>query len=347
MKLRLWHLGLALLAAPPLAVFVAWLGVFNVGAASGHWAVTEWFLHFAMRSSVRTYALGEDAPEPLPREALRPAAGHYARGCAICHGAPGEPRSAAVRQMLPPPPDLAPVLDDWTDAELFRIVKYGVRYTGMPAWPAQARDDEVWAMVAFLRALPRLSPEAYAELVTAPAGTLPAACAGCHGPDGRGGGPHVPTLAGQSAAYLEASLAAYADGRRASGFMQQAARDVPATAWAEIARELAALPPPATVAAAPPLLAEHGRPDDLVPACLACHGEPRRNPLIPRLAGLPAPYVAAQLRLFRAGERGGGPFAHVMARVARNLTDADIETLAAWIGGEALPSADAGTNPAP
>ena len=227
-------------------MLVAWLGVFNVGAASGHWAVTDWFLHFVMRSSVRTYALGQDAPEPLPREALRPAAGHYARGCALCHGAPGEPRSPAVRQMLPPPPDLAPRIGEWTDAELFRIVKYGVRYTGMPAWPALARDDEVWAMVAFLRALPGLSPAAYAELVTAPAGTLPAGCAGCHGPDGRGGGPHVPVLAGQSAAYLEASLAAYADGRRASGFMRQVAHDLPAPARAEIARELAALAPPAS-----------------------------------------------------------------------------------------------------
>jgi mono/diheme cytochrome c family protein len=55
--------------------------------------------------------------------------------------------------MLPQPPDLADVVGEWNNAQLFRIVKHGVRFTGMPAWPMQDRDDEVWAMVAFLREL--------------------------------------------------------------------------------------------------------------------------------------------------------------------------------------------------
>mgnify|MGYP003298824914 CR=1 FL=1 len=29
------------------------------------------------------------------------------------------------------------------DAELFSIVKHGLKFTGMPAWPTQSRDDEV------------------------------------------------------------------------------------------------------------------------------------------------------------------------------------------------------------
>ena len=35
----------------------------------------------------------------------------------------------------------------------------------MPAWPTQQRDDEVWAMVAFLRTLPDLQAEDYRRLV--------------------------------------------------------------------------------------------------------------------------------------------------------------------------------------
>jgi mono/diheme cytochrome c family protein len=136
-----------------VVVLGAWIGFLNVGASSGHWKITDWFLHFAMRSSVRTYALAVDVPAELPREAAQPAAGHFARGCAICHGAPGEPRSPAALRMLPQPPDLADVVGEWNNAQLFRIVKHGVRFTGMPAWPMQDRDDEVWAMVAFLREL--------------------------------------------------------------------------------------------------------------------------------------------------------------------------------------------------
>ena len=129
------HVAVALAVLPVAAVLFAWIGFFNVGASTGHWKVTDWFLHFAMRSAVRTYALAVDEPERLPVEAIKPAAGHFARGCAICHGAPGEPRSPATLKMLPLPPDLASVADEWEDAELFRIVKHGVRFTGMPAWP--------------------------------------------------------------------------------------------------------------------------------------------------------------------------------------------------------------------
>lgn len=333
MRVTRRHLVYAVLAAPVAAVLVAWLGIFGIGAASGHWKITDWFLHFAMRSSVRTAALGQEAP-PLPEDALRPAAGHYARGCAICHGAPGLPRSPAVLGMLPTPPDLTTRVSEWTDAELHRIVMQGVRFTGMPAWPAPAREDEGWMIVAFLRAQPGLEPSDYAELVVGAEGVLPAGCSGCHGAEGRDGGPHVPVLAGQSASYLAAALEAYAAGTRASGIMQQAVTGLDPEIREALVGKLAALPPPTSQATRPPPdIALGGSPERGVPACLACHGEPRRNPAFPRLDGQPAEYIAAQLRLFRDGERGGGPYADLMTAAASGLEDAEIDTLAAWFGG--------------
>ncbi|TIU11180.1 MAG: cytochrome C, partial [Mesorhizobium sp.] len=56
-------LAIALAILPFVVVLAAWIGFFNVGASSGHWKITEWFLHFAMRSAVRTYALAVDVPE--------------------------------------------------------------------------------------------------------------------------------------------------------------------------------------------------------------------------------------------------------------------------------------------
>lgn len=91
MRVRGRNLAIGLAVLPFLVVFIAWTGFFNVAASTGHWKITEWFLHFAMRSSIRNYALWVDVPNQLPREGLQPAAGHFARGCAICHGAPGEP----------------------------------------------------------------------------------------------------------------------------------------------------------------------------------------------------------------------------------------------------------------
>src|SRR5690606_66242 len=92
--------------------------------------------------------------------------GHYEAGCRPCHGAPDLPRMPRVpRAMLPPPPDLAIVVREYEPEELFPVVKHGTKFTGMPAWPSQVRDDEVGAVVAFLVQLPELDGAGYRRLV--------------------------------------------------------------------------------------------------------------------------------------------------------------------------------------
>ena len=63
-------------------------------------------------------------------------------------------------------------------------------------------------------------------------------------------------------------------------------------------------------------------------ACAACHGALGISvaPDAPHLAGQPRDYLAEQLRAFRSGKRGHPQ----MNVVARTLSDADIEELAAW-----------------
>jgi cytochrome c553 len=65
-------------------------------------------------------------------------------------------------------------------------------------------------------------------------------------------------------------------------------------------------------------------------ACAVCHGPLGLSvlPNAPHLAGQPEIYLAEQLRNYRSGRR-----AHeVMAVIARPLSDADIDDLAAWYG---------------
>ncbi|MEY8875530.1 MAG: cytochrome c [Leptothrix sp. (in: b-proteobacteria)] len=62
--------------------------------------------------------------------------------------------------------------------------------------------------------------------------------------------------------------------------------------------------------------------------CAVCHGANGMGlaPDVPHLAAQPAIYLAAQLRAFRGGSRKH----EVMAVMARPLSDADIDNLAAW-----------------
>lgn len=335
--------GIATLAV--VGLIVAGSGIIDIRASTGHWRVTDWFLHWVMRSSVRTAALGVEA-SPFTAAMLPLAAGHYETGCAGCHGSPAMPRPAAVENMLPPPPDLKPVIATWSDAQLFEIVRHGVRYTGMPAWPAPKRDDEVWAMVAFLRAYPGLDQDGYRRLAGFSAtqsrnlSQTIESCEGCHSPGRLDATSLIPRLSGQTETYLRDSLEAYVTGRRPSGVMEAAIMRLSREDRQQLAGYFARQSPPADASPASETrggegapthgqtLAERGDKARGVAACAACHDTPGINAAYPRLVGQASGYLENQLRLFRAGTRGGGYYAPVMTRAVENLSDDDIRALA-------------------
>lgn len=350
MRMGWKHLAGGLAGLFAAGMLVVWIGVIDITASSGHWKVTNWFLHWAMRSSIRTAALGIEAP-PLDNPAYLPlGAGHYETACTDCHGSPAMGRSPAVLQMLPPPPDLHEVVGEWTDEELFQIVQHGVRYTGMPAWPARNRDDEVWAMVAFLRQYHALDAESYRQLAgfvkATPAGfdTALTVCEGCHASERLDGGSLIPRLDGQSETYLLESLKAFDSGARPSGVMQTAVHGLDEALMAELARHYAARPATGREpGAGRPELVARGDPARKIPACGSCHERPGVNPVFPRLHGQSAAYLANQLRLFVAGHRGGTSYSHLMTRAAHNLTEPEIEALAGYFGKGAVPREPAAT----
>ena len=343
MKRFLWHAVLLLALTGLAALAFVGGGFVPIAANEGHWPITRALLEFAMQRSVTTQSLPVDAP-PLDDPALpRKGAGHYANGCMPCHGAPGVDRPLLPRRMLPEPPPLVRKLaaGNWSREELFWIVKHGIKYTAMPSWPTQNRDDEVWAMVAFLERLPDLSPADYRRLAYGGRDVAPGACEGCHGTDGAGADA-FPRLAGLDEEYLRASLEAFASGRRQSGVMQPIAASLDSGGMRRVAREFALAPIDASAPAARALddgavargrqLALHGDGRRRIPACAQCHGPgaTEHNRLYPALAGQPASYLALQLGLFARGGRGGTRYAHLMERAAKDLEPADIHDLAAY-----------------
>ncbi|HSK80653.1 MAG TPA: c-type cytochrome, partial [Thermoanaerobaculia bacterium] len=266
-SLKRWLIEIAVI----LTVFavggflVAASGIIPIKASSGHWAITRWFLIFSMHRSFSTHSLGIKAP-PLddPALVLR-GAGAYETSCRPCHGSPELRHPRVARKMLPEPPYLPPKISEWEPEELFSLVKHGVKLTGMPAWPTQKRDDEVWAMVAFLLRMEDLDAEGYRRLVYGgipPAlegapiegligpqnvpKTVTATCGRCHGADGRGRGRGAfPRLAGQRPAYLYAALEAFARGERHSGIMEPIAAGLSPEEMRELALYYAGLEAPA------------------------------------------------------------------------------------------------------
>jgi cytochrome c553 len=345
--------AIVLMAAAGLAV--AWLGIIHVGASTGHWAITDWFLHWAMRNAVRTHA-ALTVPEPaLDPTGLTSAAGHYAASCAFCHGAPGERLPPVMQAAAPPAPDLSVTAKGWSDRQLFWIVKHGVKFTAMPAWPAPGRDDEVRRMAAFVRALPAMTPAQYRALAYGSGGRISGGtavslahalpdCVRCHGEDGLGRGqPDIPILAGQKPAYATAALDAYVSGRRHSGVMQAAAARVDPAAMRALAAHYAALPglsesrPPASPrdpTAEDQLVMQvvaDGLPEINLPACSRCHA-PGKRPDYPVLAGQRAEYLAARLRLWRGDETvvDARKPNETMPMIARRIPEPLIEPLARY-----------------
>lgn len=103
--------GLLIAAGVMGAIVVVCLA--PISASAGHWPVTSWLLHTAMREAVQTRASGIDTPALRDPALVLRGAGHFARGCAVCHGAPGDPRPVTVLHMTPRPPELPPRISKW------------------------------------------------------------------------------------------------------------------------------------------------------------------------------------------------------------------------------------------
>lgn len=323
------------------------LGIIPIRASSGHWGITETVLQFAKRRSVEAHTFDDPVPSLGDPALVLKGAGHYETGCRPCHGSPELKQPRVARAMLPPPPYLGERVGVWKPAQLAYIVKHGIKLTGMPAWPAKGRDDEVRAVVAFLLVLPTLDARGYERMVfgeaagprldaamdldgAAPPRAVRTVCGRCHGEDGAGRGAGAfPKLAGQKPEYLYAALRAYASDARQSGFMQPVAAALSDDEMRALADYYARLPAGAPAVgnvdriARGAVIAARGIPEEKVPACASCHGPAptRKNAHYPRLAGQYAAYLELQLELLAAGQRGGSPYAHLMQdHVAPRLT---------------------------
>jgi mono/diheme cytochrome c family protein len=172
----------------------------------------RWYSDVAVRIAARFGAGDRTNPAANDPKALTVGRSAYTGSCSACHGAAGDGRGAFGPATYPPATDLtSPRTRAKTDAELFWIIKNGLSFTGMPAFGGQYRDQDVWALVTYLRALQNSRGEEAVSLVVPlvptptteqlasadPAGDavqrgaaayFAQGCASCHGPAGNAPG---------------------------------------------------------------------------------------------------------------------------------------------------------------
>jgi len=343
------------------AVLVVGFGLYNVSARQGHLPGVSWVLHTAYKNAVWLRAPSEEeVPDLTSPSLIDLGQGHYESACAFCHAMPGQARSQTALSMLPAPPHVTEAVADWDPQHMFWIVKNGVKMSGMPAWPSELRDDDVWAVVAFLNAVKQggvtgSRTDRYQTGFSSQSGAVvdrngqaasiyQFGCEGCHGKDGfADGNVQIPRLDTLSADYIAASLKAYRSGARQSGIMQQAASQLTDEQISKLASHIAdtrreALESYETGSHAPALvargdlLAHGGDKKANIPSCASCHGPVggRKSERFPPLAGQSEEYLRRQLTLWTSETRGGTDRALIMHEAIPDLTDQDIKALAAY-----------------
>ena len=157
-------------------------------------------------------------PAAAQQQAAPPGGALYQKMCSQCHGEKGDGLGLAAPRLLPRPRDFTagkfkvrhtPNGALPTDDDLRHIIRQGMPYTSMPAWP-QLSDAQVDELVTAVKSFspdfadPQKKPAPIA-IPEAPAFSEESAkkgkevyaqigCAACHGEIGRGDGPSAPNL---------------------------------------------------------------------------------------------------------------------------------------------------------
>ena len=187
--------------------------------------------------------------------------------------------------------------------------------------------------------------------------TKAGACAACHGLDGNAMQQNAPRIAGMPERYVAQQLAQFKNGERTSGLAalmvpfatplsNQDMRDI--GAWYASQKPGAGVADDTAIAAGPnqgmkfyqvgERLYRAGDTARGIPACLACHGASgagNPGPAYPAVSGQQSAYVARRLEEYRTGTTTAKDAAHfnLMASVAKQLTDEEIQSLGSYVQG--------------
>jgi len=106
-------------------------------------------------------------PLPVTPEVVTEGRDHFADHCATCHGNDGKGQTSMGPKFYPRVPDMTSAsTQSRSDGALFATIENGIRLTAMPAFGDGTAESArgSWALVHFIRHLPKLTEEDLAAM---------------------------------------------------------------------------------------------------------------------------------------------------------------------------------------
>src|SRR3954463_15294139 len=163
MKVLSILLLLVVLAIAGAGIFI-YRGWFEIAADVPHSTIVFNLMETARNRAITVRAKNIDVPALDKPELIAKGARDYSEMCTGCHLAPGNKQSELREGLYPQPPDLTERVNA-TPAEMFWVIKHGIKMSAMPAWGVTHDDERIWDMVAFIKNFPDLTPEQYQTLI--------------------------------------------------------------------------------------------------------------------------------------------------------------------------------------
>lgn len=164
MKQIVWTALILIILVLAVGLLFIYSGTYNMAASEPHADLEEWVLETTRDNSVEARAENILPPELNDSALIQRGSVSYDAMCAQCHGAPGVARHEFARGLNPHPPALVEATSEYTPEEIFWIIKHGFKFTGMPSFGVTHSDEQIWALTAFVNALPDITPSEYTRL---------------------------------------------------------------------------------------------------------------------------------------------------------------------------------------
>lgn len=147
-----------LLVVPAIAGVIAFSGHLPVQATSKPPSWERRIANMALDPAVERSAAGLTNPVAGTDDDLVKGMKVYRDNCASCHGGHDKPSHWGRNNFYPPAPQFAGRGADDPVPNLFAVIKFGIRYTGMGGWKDVLPDDDLWRVAMFLNRMKTLPP---------------------------------------------------------------------------------------------------------------------------------------------------------------------------------------------